>query len=814
MLILFAAGNEAADANQDGVMDADSIGQPGTAKNVLTVGASENEHPTVTNVWGAGYGVVAPILNTRKADNRSGMTPFSSRGPTDDGRIKPDLVAPGSQVISMRSRKNVFESTIESNSASFSLFAVNGGTANWQITTSGHSAPNAFRQAVVGTRSANAMSVLALPELDLAAAGDSATVRLWDTYRLTGDNQLAIVFTDPSDRVVSIRSPRTGVRTTYAPNEFLIPITALAEAGMNIARMQVGFALYSNSGIFNSEWQIDDIVLGPNLGSLSNAGLVAPGDSRDQAYGLQDGTSMATPLTAGTAALLREWLIRSGLPNPSAALLKAALMNGAVDMRPGQYGPGPTREIPEARPNNVMGWGRLDLMNTISPSGATRPLYIDGLADLKTGEAALITITVGGAMAPASVAQTQPQPHAASMERAVTLRPQRTRVRNAPLLLAGPQQEAMARMGGTDSIEQLVVNGGFEASEAWNAIDGTFTYATSQAHAGVRSAKSTAGVDSYMYQVIAVPSDVTTATLEFHWKNIDPDPGFDDLQVFILDESGQNVLGSSVPFSSANTSWQFQSLSFAASLINSIRGQTVTLEFDVVQDDATPDATFFVDDVSLFVNRGATPPTSTPTPTSTPAGATSTPTRTPTATPTGNTPTPTDTPTPTATAGGPTATPTATATVTASPTPTATATATASPTPTATPTPGPLAITLAWTDYPGEPAAAKALVNDLDLEITAPDGTVFRGNMGAYPAGHACLRNGLHDACNNVETVYIEAAKPGTYRVVVRSAVTAKGAGQPFALVGSGQGMTLQAASIIRPAAPTSRRIALPMLRR
>ena len=28
------------------------------------------------------------------------MAPFSSRGPTDDGRIKPDVVAPGSWVLS------------------------------------------------------------------------------------------------------------------------------------------------------------------------------------------------------------------------------------------------------------------------------------------------------------------------------------------------------------------------------------------------------------------------------------------------------------------------------------------------------------------------------------------------------------------------------------------------------------------------------------------------------------------------------------------------------------------------------------------
>ncbi|HEU5090616.1 MAG TPA: S8 family serine peptidase, partial [Roseiflexaceae bacterium] len=41
--ITFSAGNEGADANNDGVVDNDSIGAPATAKNVITIGASEND---------------------------------------------------------------------------------------------------------------------------------------------------------------------------------------------------------------------------------------------------------------------------------------------------------------------------------------------------------------------------------------------------------------------------------------------------------------------------------------------------------------------------------------------------------------------------------------------------------------------------------------------------------------------------------------------------------------------------------------------------------------------------------------------------
>ena len=44
-LVLFSAGNNGRDANGNVQIDADSIGTPGTAKNVLTVGATENDRP-------------------------------------------------------------------------------------------------------------------------------------------------------------------------------------------------------------------------------------------------------------------------------------------------------------------------------------------------------------------------------------------------------------------------------------------------------------------------------------------------------------------------------------------------------------------------------------------------------------------------------------------------------------------------------------------------------------------------------------------------------------------------------------------------
>ncbi len=123
MVITFSAGNEGIDANSDGVIDNDSIGAPGTAKNVITVGASENQrtdnYPCDTSLtytacasqggansiftWGSAWPAdypANPIKDDVSANNSQQMAAFSSRGPTDDSRIKPDVVAPGSWILS------------------------------------------------------------------------------------------------------------------------------------------------------------------------------------------------------------------------------------------------------------------------------------------------------------------------------------------------------------------------------------------------------------------------------------------------------------------------------------------------------------------------------------------------------------------------------------------------------------------------------------------------------------------------------------------------------------------------------------------
>lgn len=69
-----------------------TVGSPAVAKNVLATGASQNDRFNLPLDDFAIY-----------ADGRDTMADFSSRGPCADGRIKPDVVAPGTWIASLRS---------------------------------------------------------------------------------------------------------------------------------------------------------------------------------------------------------------------------------------------------------------------------------------------------------------------------------------------------------------------------------------------------------------------------------------------------------------------------------------------------------------------------------------------------------------------------------------------------------------------------------------------------------------------------------------------------------------------------------------
>jgi serine protease AprX len=82
-ILEFSAGNSGPGSQ--------TIGSPASAKNVIATGASQNAPATLSSTYGL------------YAEGPDAMADFSSRGPCADGRIKPDVVAPGTWIASAAS---------------------------------------------------------------------------------------------------------------------------------------------------------------------------------------------------------------------------------------------------------------------------------------------------------------------------------------------------------------------------------------------------------------------------------------------------------------------------------------------------------------------------------------------------------------------------------------------------------------------------------------------------------------------------------------------------------------------------------------
>ncbi|MDO9019051.1 MAG: S8 family serine peptidase [Deltaproteobacteria bacterium] len=114
MLVVIAAGNRGSAAKptdrsptaEIGCVEYGSLDAPAVAKNAITVGACQSGRTAggrSEDTWGSRWANQFPddpVRSKRISGAPESMAAFSSRGPVESSRIKPDLVAPGTDVAS------------------------------------------------------------------------------------------------------------------------------------------------------------------------------------------------------------------------------------------------------------------------------------------------------------------------------------------------------------------------------------------------------------------------------------------------------------------------------------------------------------------------------------------------------------------------------------------------------------------------------------------------------------------------------------------------------------------------------------------
>jgi serine protease AprX len=150
----------------------------------------------------------------------------------------------------------------------------------------------------------------------------------------------------------------------------------------NMANSIDDVAAFSSRGPCQSGYRKPDVIA-PGTFILSTRSSQMPNNNfgwgayppAKQHYMYMGGTSMATPLIAGCAALVRQFLrekYQPSMSSPSAALVKAILIHSAQYIK---YRHAHPASAPWA--DNEQGWGRVDLQKVLKPAAGTKVIFID-----------------------------------------------------------------------------------------------------------------------------------------------------------------------------------------------------------------------------------------------------------------------------------------------------------------------------------------------------------------------------------------------------------------------------------------------------
>ena len=369
VLFVFAAGNDGGGSDDGAGGNADTVASPGTAKNVITVGALE-QNRGITNTYVDIYGVVHEPWYAA-TDTGTEVAWYSARGNVGVGtegtfgRFKPDVVAPGSFVVSTRS-------------------------VNWagvyNLTNTFYYVPQNPLFPYVDT---NYSETFQLP-IPISTVGLTITIE--------GNGYSSPIPFPNLDMYFSGTQPNPGPGNSdyeSTNNTFTLPpsyLQTLATNGVlyvtvvDTTTNEVDFTLFETISMTNDyAYEIAMSNLDYSLGPW---------------YRYDSGTSMATPAVSGVLALMQDYFTNKLSLTPSPALLKAMIINGARE--DGNYGYAVNGDI------NMEGWGLINLSNSLPASpiyttslnnnfGATTPLFFADQSSantLATGDSRTYTVTV------------------------------------------------------------------------------------------------------------------------------------------------------------------------------------------------------------------------------------------------------------------------------------------------------------------------------------------------------------------------------------------------------------------------------------
>ncbi len=350
IVYVFAAGNEGFGAEDGQGGEPSTIRAPGTAKNVITVGAIESPRGITNEVV---YTDAQGELQTNQVflaetDTHFQITSFSGRGNVEPGvegrfgRFKPDVVAPGAFTLSTRSKDWL-------DPRGFSDTLV-GRLDNQEVVSGGRNNYSMFVPA-----GAAEFRVRALP--NLRSPDPMPGLPMYLRFAGTPDPATDLVSTNNA-----IRVPPDG---TMQPGDWRYAV----------GNFTFGTVAYDLLSVITLTNDFGDYFV--QLKKLNDA--VGP------QYRYESGSSMAAPAVTGLLALFQDYFQKENR-GATPALLKALLVNGARSL-------GALYNFSVSDVINLQGWGAVSLTNTLpaynlaAPTGVVHAVqYLDA-----TGADALVT---------------------------------------------------------------------------------------------------------------------------------------------------------------------------------------------------------------------------------------------------------------------------------------------------------------------------------------------------------------------------------------------------------------------------------------